>query len=162
MATTTDTTTPQDRRAARRSQTPAQEASKPRGAQTPEHKAALAEGRVQSRAVSNYLDALEASHTGPGRKRNPDKVRERLDAISHELGDASGLQRLTLLQEQETLTEALAALESTSNGAELEALEQAFVQVAAPYGTRKGISYRTWRAAGVPAATLKAAGISKA
>ena len=37
--------------------------------------------------------------------------------------------------------------------------ERAFVEAAAPYGERKGISYKAWREVGVPAAVLKRAGI---
>ena len=43
-----------------------------------EHKAALAEGRTQGRAVRNYLDALEATKPKRGRKRTPDSVKKRL------------------------------------------------------------------------------------
>ena len=44
---------------------------------------------------------------------------------------------------------------------DLTALETDFVAVAKPYAQRKGISYEAWREAGVPAATLKAAGIGR-
>ena len=37
-----------------------------------EHKAALAEGREQGRAVREYLEALEAHKPRRGRKRTPD------------------------------------------------------------------------------------------
>jgi hypothetical protein len=43
----------------------------------------------------------------------------------------------------------------------LEAAEAAFVAVAAAFGARKGIGYRAWREMGVPAATLKQAGIRR-
>ena len=45
---------------------------------------------------------------------------------------------------------------------DLSALEKQFVKVAQAYGKRKGISYGTWRAAGVSAQVLQAAGISRA
>ena len=44
---------------------------------------------------------------------------------------------------------------------DITALETEFVAVAKPYAQRKGISYEAWREAGVPAATLKAAGIGR-
>ncbi|MDZ7734518.1 MAG: hypothetical protein U5R31_16850 [Acidimicrobiia bacterium] len=39
-------------------------------------------------------------------------------------------------------------------------LESDFVKAAAEYGESKGIDYRTWREAGVPAGVLKKAGIA--
>jgi len=45
------------------------------------HKAALAEGRAQGRAVRRYLEALEAHKPKRGRKRTPDSVKKRLTAI---------------------------------------------------------------------------------
>ncbi len=42
-----------------------------------------------------------------------------------------------------------------------EALETAFVDAAKEYSERKGISYTAWREAGVPAATLKKAGVPR-
>ncbi|GIU89637.1 MAG: hypothetical protein KatS3mg010_0736 [Acidimicrobiia bacterium] len=50
-----------------------------------DHKAALAEGRNQSRAVSRYLDALEANRPKRGRKRTADSVKKRLAAVEAEL-----------------------------------------------------------------------------
>lgn len=41
------------------------------------------------------------------------------------------------------------------------ALEAEFVRAAKDYGQRKGISYAAWRAAGVDAAILKRAGITR-
>ena len=43
----------------------------------------------------------------------------------------------------------------------MASVEDAFVEVAASYSTRQGISYTSWREVGVPAATLKRAGISR-
>ena len=45
------------------------------------HKAALAEGREQGRAVRAYLDAVEANAPKRGRKRTPESIAKRLDAI---------------------------------------------------------------------------------
>ncbi len=42
------------------------------------------------------------------------------------------------------------------------ALEKQFIKVAKGYGERKGITYGTWRAAGVSAAVLHSADISRA
>ena len=51
-----------------------------------EHKAALAEGRNQGRAVRRYLEALDAHKPKRGRKRTPDSMQKRLG--SHRRGAA--------------------------------------------------------------------------
>ena len=44
---------------------------------------------------------------------------------------------------------------------DLGELEKQFIKVARSYGERKGISYCTWRSAGVPAAVLQSAGVAR-
>jgi hypothetical protein len=124
-----------------------------------EHKAALAAGRVSGRAVRGYLEALETSKPKRGRKRTAESVQRRLDAIDASIPEADPLTRLSLFQERIDLA---AELESMgAGGPDLAALEAGFVAHAADYSKRKGISYGAWRELGVPAATLKAAGISR-
>ena len=123
-----------------------------------EHKAALAEGRDQGRAVRRYLEALEAHKPRRGRKRSADSLKKRLDEVESEIAVADPLQRLRLVQERIDLQAALAASESK---VDLEGLEKEFVAAAAPYSDRKGISYSAWREIGVPAAVLERAGISR-
>ena len=123
------------------------------------HKAALAEGRVQGRAVRRYLEALEATRPRRGRKRTPESIRARLERIDGEAADANPLRRLQLTQERMDLE---AELETTEDTVDLSEREAAFIDAAKGYGDRKGISYAAWREAGVSAATLKAAGISRA
>lgn len=125
---------------------------------TDEHKQALAEGRSASRAVRNYLDALETHKPKRGRKRTADSISNRLSRVETELEDADPLRRLHLLQERLDLTAELGTL---SNGIDLERIEADFVKVAAQYGARKNITYTAWRAIGVPADVLKRAGISR-
>ena len=122
------------------------------------HKAALAEGREQGRAVRRYLEALEAHKPKRGRKRTAESVEKRLVVIEEKLPDADPLSRLQLVQERLNLQRELAA-----NGAntDLATLEDEFVAAAGPYGQRKGISYAAWREAGVDPAILKKAGISR-
>jgi hypothetical protein len=43
----------------------------------------------------------------------------------------------------------------------MNALEETFVKVARSYGNSKSISYASWRDVGVPASTLKSAGINR-
>jgi hypothetical protein len=123
-----------------------------------EHKAALAEGRSQGRAVRVYLEALEANKPKRGRKRTPDSVKKRLEKIAVELETADPLKRLQLTQEQLDLEAELAAGEQT---VDLSALEKGFIEAAAGYASRKGISYSAFRSVGVPPAVLRAAGISR-
>lgn len=123
-----------------------------------EHKAALAEGRTQARAVRAYLEAVASNRPRRGRKRTPESITKRLEAIEGELGSADPLKRLRLAQERIDLRAELSAGEQT---VDLEALEKDFVAAAKGYGERKGISYAAWRESGVPAATLQAAGITR-
>lgn len=128
-------------------------------AMSAEHKAALAEGREQGRAVRSYLEALEANRPKRGRKRTAETITKRLSRIEHELEGADAVRRLTLVQERLDLQDELETLGQESN---LEEVEQAFIEAAAPYGARKGISYAAWREAGVSAAVLRQAGITRA
>lgn len=124
-----------------------------------EHKAALAEGRNQGRAVRSYLEALERHKPKRGRKRTADSMQKRLARIDAELASADPLKRLQLVQERIDLS---AELEAADSGVDLSALEADFVQAAAAYSARKGISYAAWRELGVDAAVLKRAGVSRA
>ena len=126
---------------------------------TDEHKAALAEGRAQGRAVRAYLEALEAHKPKRGRKRTPDSMRARLGVIDATIDDADPMARLQMVQERIDLT---AALEAAEQVVDVTALEDGFVEAAKAYGARKGISYAAWREVGVPTAVLKRAGISRA
>lgn len=124
-----------------------------------EHKAALAEGRNQGRAVRRYLEALEAHKPKRGRKRTSDSIQKRLGKIDGELAGADPLKRLQLIQERIDLLE---ELETAEAKVDLTELEQGFVDAAADYSARKGISYAAWRQLGVEAAVLKRAGITRA
>lgn len=123
-----------------------------------DHKAALAEGRTQGRAVRRYLEALEAHRPKRGRKRTPDSMRNRLDKIEAEIAAADPVRRLQLIQERLDLEKEISANENKIN---IDALENDFIDAAEAYSDRKGISYTAWRELGVPPATLKRAGISR-
>jgi len=125
---------------------------------TPEHKQALALGREQGRAVRRYLEALEANKPKRGRKRTPESIAKRLADIEAKIAAADPLTRLQLSQERLDLQ---AELETKSQTVDLTALEKDFVAAAGEYSRRKGISYTVWREAGVDAAVLKRAGISR-
>jgi hypothetical protein len=136
--------------------TPAKRSSK--SSMSDAHKAALAEGRNQGRAVRRYLEALDANKPRRGRKRTPESIKKRLDKIEAEMGDADPLKRLQLVQERLDLQDALTASEAK---ADLSEFEDDFVKAAKGYSERKGISYAAWRELGVSASTLKAAGIGR-
>jgi hypothetical protein len=122
------------------------------------HKDALARGRQEGRAVRRYLEALESQRPRRGRKRTPESMKKRLGVVNQHLSTADALARLHLLQEKADLSAELAR--SASNG-NLAALEKAFVAVAKAYGKRKGIAYNAWRGAGVSAAVLQRADITR-
>lgn len=123
-----------------------------------EHSAALAEGRTQGRAVRAYLEALESSKPKRGRKRTPESVAKRLEAVEAQIADADPVKRLELIQERIDLQSELAAKDET---VDLAAVEKDFAAAAKPYSERKGISYAALREAGVPATVLRAVGVSR-
>ena len=123
------------------------------------HKEALAEGRNHARIVGRYLEALEANKPRRGRKRTADSVKKRLTSVGAELKDATGLNRLNLLQERRDLEVELATMQAGTP--DLTGLEKDFVRVAKSYSGKKRISYGAWREFGVPSETLKKAGITR-
>ena len=126
-------------------------------AMSDEHKAALAEGRRQSRALKRYLEALGTRR--PGRPVTPETLTTRLEQVEARIGDETDpLKRLDLIQQRIDIETQLAQL---ADAADLETLEDGFVEYATAYSARKGISYAAWREAGVPAAVLKRAGIGR-
>jgi hypothetical protein len=122
------------------------------------HKDALAADRRQGHAVRRYLQALEQKRPRRGRQVSADSLRERLDEVEARIASADPLQRVHLIQERRNLERRLAT-RADDTFDDLPDLEDAFVEVAAEYGERKGIDYATWREAGVPAEVLQRAGI---
>ena len=123
-----------------------------------DHKAALAQGRLESKVVREYLEALRNSKPKRGRKRSAETVQKRLDKIETELASADPLTELLLVQERRDLQDEFANLGS---GNDLSDAENAFVSIAKSYSERRHISYATWREIGVDAAVLKRAGIPR-
>lgn len=122
-----------------------------------EHKAALAQGRRESRAIKAYLEALGSRR--PGRPVTADSVRKRIESIDEKLaGEEDPLKQLDLRQER---LDAEATLKEVEAKEDIDELEKSFVEVAKSYSERKGISYAAWRQVGVPASTLKEAGIPR-
>ena len=134
------------------------QATRKRTGMTRAHKQALAKGRDDSRAVSRYLDALEADRPRPGRQRTTQSMQAQLRQAETRLKQARGLDRLLLMQQRADLRVALAR----RNGkVDLAAAEREFVKAARGYSERKGIAYATWREAGVPPSVLAKAGIAR-
>ena len=123
-----------------------------------EHKQALAVGRDESRAVRRYLEALEAHKPKRGRKRTAQGIENRLQQIDNRLANADALSRVHLVQERLNLQ---SELEARNDGVDMTALEENFVRAARGYGSRKGLTYAAWRAAGVDATVLRRAGIPR-
>ncbi|MBP8182178.1 MAG: hypothetical protein KAZ88_14490 [Acidimicrobiia bacterium] len=122
------------------------------------HKEALAEGRRQGQAIRRYLEALEAHRPKRGRKRTSESVERRLLAIDEEIQISSPLDRLHLIQERMDLEKELETLQAS---VDLDQLEDGFVEAAADYGDRKGITYAAWRELGVSPDLLTRAGIKR-
>lgn len=123
-----------------------------------DHKEALAKGRAQGRAVREYLSALEQG-SKPGRKLDKPAIEKRLPELQQQIDDEPDpAKRVDLIQKRLDLEERLASI---GEEPDLEELENGFVETAADYSERRGISYTAWREAGVSAAVLKRAGIRR-
>lgn len=123
-----------------------------------EHKAALAKGRAQGRAVRDYLAVLDRERK-PGRKVDRGTLEKRIEDLRAQAeSEPEPSKRLELIQRRLDAEDRLANLEDEPD---LEAVEKDFVDAAAEYSERKGISYTAWREAGVPAAVLQRAGIKR-
>ncbi|MFQ5553983.1 MAG: hypothetical protein ACE5GC_01270 [Acidimicrobiia bacterium] len=126
-------------------------------AMSDEHKAALAEGRRQARAIKVYLEAIGSRR--PGRPITKESLTDRLARVEAQLGGSvDPLRRVELLQQRIDVKK---ALDSLSAAVDIGSLENGFVEHASGYSDRKGISYSAWREAGVSAGVLKKAGIRR-
>lgn len=123
---------------------------------TPEHKAAMIQGRTETRVVRQYLEALEGVRQSRGGRRSKETLQKKLVAVEQELESADPVGRLHLIQERIDLQRAIEAAEQS---VDINELESAFVDIAASYSERKGISYQAWREVGVPPKVLHAAGV---
>jgi hypothetical protein len=130
-----------------------------KGQMSGEHLQALANGRTEGAAVRRYLVALETHKPKRGRKRTPASITRRIDTINGQLPAADPLVRVHLVQERIDLEHELASSNTTID---MKKLEDEFVKAAKTYADRKHISYAAWREAGVDAAILKRAGITRA
>ena len=116
--------------------------------------------KSENKTVREYLDALEANKPKRGRKRTVESIGARIAEIEVALGSASATKRLALVQERLDLEAEIETL-SRATSVDMTGLEASFVDAAAAFGGRRGISYAAWREVGVSAATLKTAGIRR-
>ena len=116
--------------------------------------------KAEVAAIREYLKALEQNAPRRGRKRTSDGIRRQLASVTAEMEGATVTRQLDLVQQRINLEAELETLEQAGS-IDLSALEANFVDHAAAYGGRRGISYAAWREVGVSAAPLKAAGIRR-
>jgi hypothetical protein len=120
---------------------------------TDQHKAALAQGRNEGRAVRGYMQALQSTNA-PKRRGRKGKSAEELQQAIMEATDP--MERLALRPQLR------AALEAESGETvDMEVLTAEFVKVLASYSERTGLTYADWREEGVPPAVLKSAGLKR-
>ncbi|MCE2531823.1 MAG: hypothetical protein J4F44_05010, partial [Acidimicrobiia bacterium] len=81
---------------------------------------------------------------------------KKLAAVDQDLESADAVGRLHLIQERINLQKAIEAAELN---VDIDELESGFIDIAASYSERKGVSYQAWREVGVPPKVLQAAGI---
>lgn len=131
-----------------------------RAPKKPAADAAAKEGRAQllaeRRAVRNYLVAVTAPVPTVSRESLADRHEKAAAAVATA---ADPVRKLEAIQRRLDIEAKLALHEDVPAVADAE---PAFLEVAAAFGRRKGISYAAWREVGVPAATLKRAGITRA
>jgi len=126
-------------------------------AMSAEHKEALAQGRREASAIKKYLGAL--GRRRPGRPVTPESLKKRVADLSVRLSGEQNALRAVELRQQ--IIEAGEALAEADTAASVDELETGFIEHAASYSDRKGISYAAWRQSGVPAQVLKKAGVRR-
>ncbi|HVR78895.1 MAG TPA: hypothetical protein VMS99_10930, partial [Acidimicrobiia bacterium] len=122
-----------------------------------EHKAALAQGRREGRAVKQYLKMVGSRR--PGRPVTKDSLERRASGLAEKIeSESDPLKRLELIQSRLDAEDQIAEL---GESVDADAIEKEFIEVAGSYSERKGITYTAWREAGVSAQALKEAGIPR-
>lgn len=125
--------------------------------------AALAQRSRASRCCQplcpRHLEALEALRPKCGRQVTPERLQARLAEIDSQLADdPKPMKRLAQMQDRRDLEVQLGARDDEPD---MTAVEQAFIEHAASFASRRGIAYATWREAGVSADMLGRAGITR-
>lgn len=127
-------------------------------AMTDEHKAALAQGRRESKAIKGYLEAISVPKRR-GRPVTPEVLEAKIVTLDEKVrSERDPLSRVELIQAR---LDAQAALEQMTATVDMDILEPGFIEHVASYSERKGITWVAWREAGVPASVLSAAGVKR-
>jgi hypothetical protein len=112
------------------------------------------ERRAETNAVAAYLTALRAPKV-PARSR--DALRKRRAQIEQWIAEqASPIREVELIQQRLNIDAELAQIDQA---AQLRELEKGFVNVAAAWAKRTGVSAAALREVGVPASVLRRAGL---
>lgn len=112
--------------------------------------------RKENKIVEAYLVEIERK-AGQPKGKTPEQLKADVASLTARVKDAEGIDKLELLQQRENL---YAEMKMAEEGA-LDSMEAAFIEVAAAYSERKGISYSTWREFGVPKGILEQASIKR-
>lgn len=122
-----------------------------------EHKAALAQGRREGRAVKDYLRLLNSRR--PGRPVTRESLEKRIAGLTEKIdSEDDPLKKLEMIQSRIDAEDQMSELE---DAVDADAIEKEFIEVAKSYSDRKGISYSAWREAGVSAQVLRDAGVPR-
>ena len=126
-------------------------------AMSDEHKAALAQGRREGRAVKQYLKLVGSRR--PGRPVTKESLEKRIAGLAEKLDvEDDPLKKLDLIQSRLDAEDQMAEVE---DAVDADAIEKEFIEVAQSYSERKGITYSAWRESGVSAQVLREAGIPR-
>lgn len=120
---------------------------------TPDHLAALAQGRAEGAIIRNYLTAIQTVETTK-RKGRPARSAADIAAQINETTDPVERVKLRALYREAE------ARERATVEVDLDGLEKKFIGILADYSNRNGLTYADWRAEGVAPAVLKSAGIT--
>jgi hypothetical protein len=127
-------------------------------AMSDEHKAALARGRRESKAIKAYLEVISVPKR-KGRPVTPESLEAKIAGLDERIRDETNpLTRVDLIQAR---IDAQEALDQMTAVVDIDALEVGFVEYAASYSDRKGITWPAWREAGVSSGVLRAAGVKR-
>jgi len=127
-------------------------------AMTDEHKAALAQGRRESKAIKGYLEAISVPKRR-GRPVTPETLEAKIVTLDEKVRtERDPLSRVDLIQAR---LDAQAALDQMTTPIDMDILEPGFIEHVASYSERKGITWAAWREAGVPASVLAASGVRR-
>ena len=113
-----------------------------------EHKAALAKGREQGRAVREYLAAL-SEEKKPGRKVDPETLAQKITQVQEQIvSEPDPAKRVEQIQKRLDLE---AQQADASEGVDLEALEQGFVEGLFGFERGHGVTVGSRVQSGLPA-----------